>query len=593
MATLETGLRTHTCGSLTEKDVGKRVSISGWVANHRDHGGVLFVDLRDRWGKTQVVFRPEHPDDVYRQAGSLKLEWVVRVEGRVAKRPNDMVNPDMPTGEIEIDPESVFILNEAKTLPFLIKDEIDVSEELRFKYRFLDIRRPAMQANLLLRHRVYQSVRRFFDAEGFIEIETPFLMKSTPEGARDFLVPSRIHKGKFYALPQSPQTYKQLLMVSGFDRYCQIVRCFRDEDFRADRQPEFTQIDIEMSFVDEEDVIGMMERMMVNLFKEVKGVDLPSPFKRLSYEEATARYGTDRPDLRFGLEIEDVSQVAAVSGFKIFAETVGEGGAVRGIRVPDIGSLSRKQVDEFTSFVREFGASGLVTIQIGEEEIRSPISKFLKPESLTEMKVIFEAGPGDVIFLVAAPQGICSESLGQLRNRCADLYGLRGEIDAPLWITDFPLLEWSETENRYMACHHPFTSPKESEIELLESTPQHVHARAYDLVLNGSEIAGGSIRIHRRDVQERVFKSLAIDQETAERKFGFLMEALECGAPPHGGIAFGFDRLVMIMAGESSIREVIAFPKTTSALSLMDGSPSEVDDAQLKELGIMRIQSTE
>ena len=593
MATLETGLRTHTCGSLTEKDVGKRVSISGWVANHRDHGGVLFVDLRDRWGKTQVVFRPEHPDDIYRQAGSLKLEWVVRVEGRVAKRPNDMVNPDMPTGEIEIDPESVFILNEAKTLPFLIKDEIDVSEELRFKYRFLDIRRPAMQANLLLRHRVYQSVRRFFDAEGFIEIETPFLMKSTPEGARDFLVPSRIHKGKFYALPQSPQTYKQLLMVSGFDRYCQIVRCFRDEDFRADRQPEFTQIDIEMSFVDEEDVIGMMERMMVNLFKEVKGVDLPSPFKRLSYEEATAKYGTDRPDLRFGLEIEDVSQVAAVSGFKIFAETVGEGGAVRGIRVPDIGSLSRKQVDEFTSFVREFGASGLVTIQIGEEEIRSPISKFLKPESLTEMKAIFEAGPGDVIFLVAAPQGICSESLGQLRKRCADLYGLRGEIDAPLWITDFPLLEWSETENRYMACHHPFTSPKESEIELLESTPQHVHARAYDLVLNGSEIAGGSIRIHRRDVQERVFKSLAIDQETAERKFGFLMEALECGAPPHGGIAFGFDRLVMIMAGESSIREVIAFPKTTSALSLMDGSPSEVDDAQLKELGIMRIQSTE
>ncbi len=380
MATLKTWGRTHTCGSLTGDDVGQHVSIAGWVANHRDHGGVLFIDLRDRWGITQVVFRPEHGDQVYRQAAALKMEWVIGVKGKVVARPDDMINPDLPTGAVEIDPENIVVFNEAKTLPFLIKDEIDVSEELRFKYRFLDIRRPAMQNNLLLRHRMYQSVRRFFDEEGFIEVETPFLMKSTPEGARDFLVPSRIHKGKFYALPQSPQTYKQLLMVSGFDRYCQIVRCFRDEDFRADRQPEFTQIDVEMSFVNEEDVLGTMERMMVRLYKEIKGVELPSSFPRLSYTEAMEKYGTDRPDLRFGLEILDISHIAGSSGFNIFENTVKEGGKVRGIRVPNIGAVSRKQVDEHTQFVQRFKARGLVTLQIREEEISSPIGKFVKPE---------------------------------------------------------------------------------------------------------------------------------------------------------------------------------------------------------------------
>jgi aspartyl-tRNA synthetase len=579
--------RTHTCGQLGKQDCGKTVTLCGWVANHRDHGGVIFIDLRDRWGITQVVFRPKNGEELNELARRLKMESVIGVKGEVLLRPKDMMNPKLSTGNVEVMAIKLEVFNEAKTLPFLIKDPCDATEELRFKYRYLDIRRPSMQRNLLLRHRVYRVVRSFFNEEGFVEVETPFLMKSTPEGARDYIVPSRIHKGKFYALPQSPQTYKQLLMVSGYDRYFQIVRCFRDEDLRADRQPEFTQIDVEMSFVEEDDVLTTVEGLMVQLFQETLDRKLKVPFLRISYDEAMGKYGTDRPDLRFGMEIADVTEIAAKSGFRIFEETVKKGGKVRGIRMERGGLLSRKQIDLLTEYVQHFGAKGLVTIHKKAEEAVSQISKFVTPEMLDQICQKLNATAGDVIFLIAGEEEMCCEALGNLRKKLALDSGLidKGTF-VPVWIVDFPLLEWSAAEGRYMARHHPFTSPREEDVHLLDSAPERVRARAYDLVLNGSEIAGGSIRNHRRSFQERIFRVLGIDEATAERKFGFLMEALECGAPPHGGIAFGFDRLVMLLAGEESIREVIAFPKTTSALSLMDGSPSEVDQAQLKELGL-------
>jgi len=557
------------------------------VASHRDHGGLLFLDLRDRWGITQVVFRPEADEPLFETAAELKMESVIGVKGKVALRPKSMVNPGLSTGNIEVVAKKLKVFNESKTLPFLIKDPCEASEELRFKYRYLDLRRPSMQRNLLLRHRMSQVVRKFFDEEGFVEIETPFLMKSTPEGARDYLVPSRIHKGKFYALPQSPQTYKQLLMVSGFDRYFQIVRCFRDEDLRADRQPEFTQIDVEMSFVEEEDVMGLVEQMMVCLLRETLGKELRTPFPRVSYAEAMRRYGTDCPDLRFGMEIVDIGGVAAESGFRVFGDTVKNGGCVRGIRLEGGSPLSRKQIDDLTRYVQTFGARGLVTIQMKGEETVSPITKFVSTEMLLQICQQFHAVAGDVLFIVAGEEKVCCEALGNLRTKLASEIGMiEQELFAPVWIVDFPLLEWSDADRRYVARHHPFTSPKVEDLELLDSAPEKVRARAYDLVLNGSEIAGGSIRNHKRLLQERMFRVLGMDDATAERKFGFLMEALECGAPPHGGIAFGYDRLVMLLAGEESIREVIGFPKTTSALSLMDDSPSEVEMDQLKELGL-------
>jgi aspartyl-tRNA synthetase len=572
---------------LNQAHQGESVTLTGWVSNHRDHGGVIFIDLRDRWGITQIVFHPSEDKDLYETARTLRMESVISVTGDVVSRPADQVNTDLPTGSIEVVVCKMSILNEAKTLPFLIKDVCDASDELRMKYRYLDLRRPEMQANILLRHRAAQSVRRFFNDEDFLEIETPILMKSTPEGARDYLVPSRIHKGRFYALPQSPQTYKQLLMVSGYDRYYQIVRCFRDEDLRADRQPEFTQIDVEMSFIDEEDIIDVMERLVSRLFSEILNKPLPFPFPRISYSEAMARYGNDHPDRRFGMEILDISGLAASSDFRIFSETVQKGGCVRGIRWEKGGAVSRKQLDELTGFVRQFGATGLVMIQKKDGEIHSSISKFVTPEIMNSIAKTFEMDSEDVLFLVAAAETAAQESLGNLRRKLALDSGLIKKDDfAPVWVIDFPLLEWSDDEKRYVARHHPFTSPKEEDMAMLSSRPQDVRARAYDLVINGYEIAGGSIRNHRRPVQEKMFDVLGMDFAVAERKFGFLMEALECGAPPHGGIAFGFDRLVMLLAGEESIREVIPFPKTTSALSLMDGCPSEVDPQQLKELGL-------
>ena len=579
--------RTHNCGQLRDKDNGKTVLLTGWVASNRNHGGVIFIDLRDRWGITQVVFHPEENQALSKKAAKLRMESVIGVKGTVVLRPKNMINPELSTGTIEVAVQEMVVFNEAKPLPFLIKDPCDATDELRLKYRYLDLRRPSMQRNLLLRHRMSQIVRRFFDEENFVEIETPFLMKSTPEGARDYLVPSRIHKGKFYALPQSPQTYKQLLMISGFDRYFQIVRCFRDEDLRADRQPEFTQIDVEMSFVDEEDVLSMAERLMVRLFKEILGIEIKAPFPRLRYADAMLKYGTDKPDLRFGMEIIDVTDITAESDFRVFRETVGKGGKVRGIKAEAAGSFSRKKIDELTKYVQLFGARGLVTIQIREEEIVSPISKFVSSSIMDKICQRFHAKAGDILFLIAAEEGICSEALGNLRNKLAvELKIVDKNQFVPLWVVDFPLLEWSEPDSRYVARHHPFTSPQLEDMELLNSAPEKVRARAYDLVLNGSEIAGGSIRNHKRSMQERMFEILGIDKITAEKKFGFLMEALEYGAPPHGGIAFGYDRLVMLFGGEESIRQVIAFPKTTSALSLLDGSPSEVSTNQLKELGL-------
>jgi len=583
--------RTHTCGELNAKHRGKAITLTGWVASQRDHGGMIFVDLRDRWGITQVVFHPDKAGAyIIEEAKKLRMESVIAVRGEVLPRPEEMVNPKLSTGEIEILATELHVFNESKPLPFMIKDPCDALDETRLKYRYLDLRRPAMQKNLLLRHRMAQRVRQFFDKEGFVEIETPFLMKSTPEGARDYLVPSRIHPGKFYALPQSPQQYKQILMVSGFDRYFQIVRCFRDEDLRADRQPEFTQIDVEMSFIAEEDILSLMERLMADLFKDVLGLDIPVPFPRLSYDDAVSRYGTDRPDIRFGMEIVDIGSAAEACGFRVFEETVQKGGWVRGIKWEGAGKLTRKQVDGLTATVRERGAKGLVVVQKTEEGLLSPIAKVVQPPKMEQLVSAFHSKTGDAVFIVAGEPAVVRESLGHLRKTLASEHGLIPKNTfAPVWVLDFPLLEWNPDEKRFQAMHHPFTSPKEEDLPLLSTHPEKVRARAYDLVLNGSEIAGGSIRNHRRDVQQKFFQVLGIDPATAERKFGFLLEALEYGAPPHGGIAFGYDRLVMIFAGEESIREVIAFPKTTSALSLMDGCPSEVGEDQLKELGLKKV----
>ena len=586
--------RTHTCGELGRQDVGCHAALAGWVASQRDHGGLIFIDLRDRWGITQIVFDPALNREIHETAKKLRMETVIAVRGKVVERPASMVKKALSTGEIELQVSEIEVLNESKPVPLPVKDPCEAMDETRLKYRYLDLRRPKMQSNLILRHRAAQTVRRFFDSEGFIEIETPFLMKSTPEGARDYLVPSRIHKGKFYALPQSPQQYKQLLMIAGFDRYFQIVKCFRDEALRADRQPEFTQIDVEMAFVNEEDVIETMERLVQRIFKEILDITLETPFPRIKYNEAMRQYGNDRPDMRYDLAIVDVTPAAAATRFRVFRETVEQGGVVRGLCLRGHEKLSRKQIDELTDYSKSFGSRGLIVIQNTEEGIQSSISKFLSDEEMTDLVRYFNAGVRDIIFIIADSESVCCDTLGNLRIHLANKYRLYDPRRfMPLWVLDFPLLEWDPEENRYAAMHHPFTSPKPEDLSMLDTEPGKVRARAYDLVLNGAEIAGGSIRNHQSRMQFKMFDLLGIDRETAMKKFGFLLEALDYGAPPHGGIAVGFDRLAALLRAEESIKDVIAFPKTTSAASLMDGCPSEVSDDQLKELGLKIVNPEE
>lgn len=580
--------RTHTCGELRETNIGEPVILNGWVDTRRDLGGLIFIDLRDRYGITQVVFEPAFNSDAHHLGKELRSEYVVSIEGIVRKRPADTDNPALPTGHVDIMANKLVILNEAKTPPFPIADKIDTHEEIRLKYRYLDLRRPVIQKNLLLRHKMYMLARKYFDANNFTEVETPVLMKSTPEGARDFLVPSRMHKGKFYALPQSPQQYKQLLMVSGMDRYFQIVKCFRDEDLRADRQPEFTQIDVEMSFVDQEEIFEIVEGLMKEMFKEIWSKDLHLPIPRLSFAEAMERYGSDKPDLRFDLEMVTLNDLFANTGFKVFKDEIENKGIITGLLAPGCGEYTRNQLDVLTDFVKKLGAGGLIWMRVKEDGLDAPIAKFLSDEEKLGIINKLGAKQGDLLFILSGSKLKALNIMGALRLEMARRLDLIKKDSEPklLWVTDFPLFEWDEETRRFYAMHHPFTSPRVEDIEFMDTDQGKVHARAYDLVLNGSEIAGGSIRIHNADLQAKMFKALGISDEEAEAKFGFLMKAFQYGAPPHGGIAFGFDRMAMIFACENSIREVIAFPKTASAVSLMDDCPSEVSEAQLTELYI-------
>jgi aspartyl-tRNA synthetase len=577
--------RTHHCWELGADDVDKEVVLMGWVHRRRDHGGVIFVDLRDREGLTQVVFNPLVDKKIHAKAHAIRNEYVLAVRGKVDPRPADMVNPKLKTGEIEVAVTELKILNAAKTPPFLIEDEIDASETVRLKYRHLDLRRSEMQENLILRHQVTTAVREYLNKNGFLDLETPFLTRSTPEGARDYLVPSRVNPGEFYALPQSPQIFKQLFMISGFDRYYQIVRCFRDEDLRADRQPEFTQIDIEMSFVGEDDVMSLTEGMMTQLFKRILGIKLKRPFAQLTHDEAVGRYGLDKPDTRFGLELKDISDIVAGSNFKVFANAVKKGGIVKALNAKGCINFSRKEIDDLTDFVAVYRAKGMAWIKVKENEWQSPIVKFFSDEEKQALAERIDMEPGDLIFFVADQPKVVNEALGHLRNHLGKTLDLIDEKEYHfLWVTRFPMFEYDETEKRLQALHHPFTSPLEEDYGRLKDEPLAVKSRAYDLVLNGFEIGGGSIRIHQRSIQEKIFEALNMDRKTYQGKFGFLLEALDSGAPPHGGIAIGYDRLVMLMCGESSIRDVIAFPKTQKAACLLTRAPSETSKTQLDEL---------
>lgn len=578
--------RTYYCGEVPEKAIGEKVSLKGWVQKRRDLGGLIFIDLRDRTGVVQIVFNPEINKEALEVAEKVRNEFVLDIKGTVVARQEGTINENLSTGKVEIVVDEISILNEAKTPPFTISDKTDVAEEVRLKYRYLDFRRPVMFETLKMRHQVTKIMRDFLDSEGFLDIETPILTKSTPEGARDYLVPSRVHPNEFYALPQSPQLFKQLLMVGGIERYYQIARCFRDEDLRADRQPEFTQLDIETSFVSQEDIMNMMENMMVTIMREVKGIDVPAPFPRMPYDEAMARYGSDKPDTRFDMELTDLSEIVKESSFKVFAAAVESGGQVKAINVKQASDkYSRKDIDALTEFVKVYGAKGLAWLKAEEDGLKGPISKFISEEEQKAFEAALSIESGDLLLFVADKANVVADSLGALRQKLAKELNL---IDPDkfnfLWVTDWPLFEYDEEENRFYAAHHPFTMPKREDIELLDSNPKAVKAQAYDIVLNGYELGGGSLRIFEKDIQEKMFSMLGFSKEEAYEQFGFLLEAFEYGTPPHGGIAIGLDRLIMLLSGRTNLRDTIAFPKTASASCLLTDAPGEVSQSQLDDL---------
>jgi aspartyl-tRNA synthetase len=580
--------RTYFCGELSEKAIGEKVTLKGWVQKRRDLGGLIFIDMRDRTGIVQIVFNPDVSPEALAIAEKVRTEYVLDVKGTVVARGEGTINENLKTGKIEVQVEELTIINEAKTTPFVIADKTDVSEDVRLKYRYLDLRRPVMFETFKMRHQVTKAIRDFLDGEGFLDVETPILTKSTPEGARDYLVPSRVHPGEFYALPQSPQLFKQLMMVGGFERYYQIARCFRDEDLRADRQPEFTQIDIETSFMSQEDILAMTEKMMQKVMKDVKGIEMPAPFPRMSYDEAMDRFGSDKPDTRFDMELVDLSETVKDSGFKVFASAVANGGQVKAINVKGAAAnYSRKDIDALTEFVSVYGAKGLAWLKAEEDGLKGPISKFFAEEDQQALKAKLGVEAGDLLLFVADKKSVVADALGALRIKLGKELDLIDQSKFNfLWITNWPLLEFDEEADRYFAAHHPFTMPVREDLHLLESDPAKVKAQAYDLVLNGYELGGGSLRIFERDVQEKMFSVLGFTKEQANEQFGFLLEAFEYGTPPHGGIALGLDRMVMLLAGRTNLRDTIAFPKTASASDLLTDAPGEVSGAQLDELNL-------
>lgn len=581
--------RTTYCGLVTEEFLNEKVTLKGWVHNRRDLGGLIFVDLRDREGIVQIVFNPDFSEEALQVAETVRSEYVVEVEGVVTKRDAETINPKIKTGQVEVQVSNIEIINKSETPPFSINEEnVNVDENIRLKYRYLDLRRQELAQTFKMRHQTTRSIRQYLDNNGFFDIETPVLTKSTPEGARDYLVPSRVHEGEFYALPQSPQLFKQLLMISGFDKYYQIVKCFRDEDLRADRQPEFTQVDIEMSFVDQEDIIAMGEDMLRKVVKDVKGIDVSGPFPRMTYAEAMDRFGSDKPDTRFGMELINVSQLGKEMNFKVFKDTVDNNGEIKAIIAKDAANkYTRKDMDALTEFVNIYGAKGLAWVKVVDDGLSGPIARFFEDVNVETLKQLTEAKPGDLVMFVADKPNVVAQSLGALRIKLAKELGLIDESKLNfLWVTDWPLLEYDEDAKRYVAAHHPFTLPKREDIEKLDTEPENVQANAYDIVLNGYELGGGSIRIHDGELQQKMFEVLGFTNEQAQEQFGFLLDAFKYGAPPHGGIALGLDRLVMLLTNRTNLRDTIAFPKTASATCLLTDAPGEVSDKQLQELSL-------